>query len=327
MNDYHIVNLLIILLIHIGIVVRCSENVDQVQSMVLARIKKDGFSPDFIIDCGANVGKWTRSISKIFPDVSILMLEGNTRHRKILEHKLNLLKSNHARKYEQRTNEIASSGGGSGDKKKLKRAFYDVQFGILGDTDGRTITFIVRNESFGTTGDSIFRENSKSYSGNKKNRIKHITEQMKTIDTLFNNFLTNPNHNELNEIECINGLLKLDIQGGEMAALIGAKNILKQNIEVIVIELGVVNYNHGSPLIFEVMVILRRFGFILYDVTDVVRWNRGAIQIDAIFVKKNSKLFSKEIYGLPAPVSPPEQRYLKNIYTESLHDLYTQAKS
>ena len=76
MNDYHIFNLLIILLIHVGIVVRCSENVDQVQSMVLARIKKDGFSPDFIIDCGANVGKWTRSISKIFPDVSILMLEG-----------------------------------------------------------------------------------------------------------------------------------------------------------------------------------------------------------------------------------------------------------
>jgi FkbM family methyltransferase len=41
----------------------------------LARLKGLGFEPTTIIDCGANVGEWTRMCKRLWPAASVLMIE------------------------------------------------------------------------------------------------------------------------------------------------------------------------------------------------------------------------------------------------------------
>jgi FkbM family methyltransferase len=45
--------------------------------VVLRNLKKNGFSPVSIIDCGAYVGSWTRMIKDIFPSSKVLLIEAN----------------------------------------------------------------------------------------------------------------------------------------------------------------------------------------------------------------------------------------------------------
>lgn len=43
----------------------------------LENLRAAGFSPSKIIDCGAYVGKWTRTTKRIFPQARVLMVEAN----------------------------------------------------------------------------------------------------------------------------------------------------------------------------------------------------------------------------------------------------------
>lgn len=49
------------------------------------RLAQRGFRPNGIIDIGAYHGDWTRLISRVFPHVSVLMVEGQTEKRSFLE--------------------------------------------------------------------------------------------------------------------------------------------------------------------------------------------------------------------------------------------------
>ena len=110
-----------------------------------------------------------------------------------------------------------------------------------------------------------------------------------------------------------------------MGALIGRKDILRQK-PVVFIELSVSQYNDGAPLMFETLVVLRRFGYIMYDITDIARFDRGALQLDAVFLHKDSPLWATQETNFQQPQTPPKAADLKHHYQRSLHELWVESR-
>lgn len=92
-------------------------------------------------------------------------------------------------------------------------------------------------------------------------------------------------------------LLKLDLQGGELAALRGAKWLLESGlVKVIVVEVVFVKKYQDQPLFWEIWRELEEFGYSFYTLVDVKvglyhaepmsprqqQWNQG----DAVFISK-----------------------------------------
>ncbi len=90
-------------------------------------------------------------------------------------------------------------------------------------------------------------------------------------------------------------LLKLDLQGGEKAALEGASEMLaSQRVNVIFLEVVFVRKYHEQPLFWEIWQQMEHFGYTLYSIEDIKiglyhqeevslrhrQWNQG----DAIFL-------------------------------------------
>lgn len=84
-------------------------------------------------------------------------------------------------------------------------------------------------------------------------------------------------------------LLKLDVQGAELDVLRGLGNHLSI-IEVILMEMSLVDYNKGAPLIDVVLSDLSQMGFVLYDIVEEHRRLGGRLfQIDGLFVRPSSR--------------------------------------
>ena len=101
-----------------------------------------------------------------------------------------------------------------------------------------------------------------------------------TLDELFGGELSKP------------VLLKLDLEGHELAALEGAEKLLRQ-VEVLLTETSMFDVNDsGRPLFFDVLVFLRNRGYELYDVASLSERPRdGRLrQADAVFVRRDSFL-------------------------------------
>ncbi len=84
-------------------------------------------------------------------------------------------------------------------------------------------------------------------------------------------------------------LLKLDVQGAELEVIRGLGSRLAM-VEVILMELSLVDYNRGAPLIDEVLGELKSLGFVLYDIVEEHRFleRQALFQIDGIFVRAES---------------------------------------
>lgn len=88
-------------------------------------------------------------------------------------------------------------------------------------------------------------------------------------------------------------LLKVDVQGAEIDVLRGGVRTLA-GIVAIVIELSLLEYNKGAPLIGEVMRWLAEQGFSLFDVFPVSRIPTGALlQVDGIFLRRGSSFWPR----------------------------------
>ncbi len=86
-------------------------------------------------------------------------------------------------------------------------------------------------------------------------------------------------------------LLKLDIQGYELAAFKGAVETLPA-AKAVLAELSLMDIHRGVPLIDEVIVFLRKFELVAYDVCDLVRrpLDRALWTVDMLFVPLSSPL-------------------------------------
>jgi hypothetical protein len=85
--------------------------------------------------------------------------------------------------------------------------------------------------------------------------------------------------------------VKIDTQGYELEVLKGAQKILPK-IDAILLEVAIIEINEGAPLLDEVVVFLKRLGFVTYDILEFHRRPLdGALnQIDILFVRENSPL-------------------------------------
>lgn len=81
-------------------------------------------------------------------------------------------------------------------------------------------------------------------------------------------------------------ILKLDIQGGEVKALLGARGLLSmKKVDVIYTEVQFISLYEGAPLFYEVCKILEGFGYALYGLYDLVIAENGQLRFaDAIFI-------------------------------------------
>jgi FkbM family methyltransferase len=90
-------------------------------------------------------------------------------------------------------------------------------------------------------------------------------------------------------------LIKLDVQGYELEVLRGSKRTL-QLTEVIVLELSLLEYNRGAPLLAQVLAEVSALGYAIYDICGQHRRQASGalLQMDAIFVRESSPLRTSE---------------------------------
>ena len=91
-----------------------------------------------------------------------------------------------------------------------------------------------------------------------------------------------------NDIKVVD-ILKFDIQGGELMALNGARNLLKTGgVLLIYTEIMFIPHYEGSPLFHEIWSFLVSYGYSLFDIYNVSRATNGQIRYgDAIFVNES----------------------------------------
>ena len=80
--------------------------------------------------------------------------------------------------------------------------------------------------------------------------------------------------------------LKLDVQGYELEVLRGATLLLAE-VDVVLMEVSILEYNEGAPLIGEVIQFMDKSGFSLFDITELKRSSgtHALFQADAFFCK------------------------------------------
>ena len=105
--------------------------------------------------------------------------------------------------------------------------------------------------------------------------------------------------NELSSLNITssNNIIKLDVQGSEIEIIEGlGKNI--SNFEIIILETSVKEYNKGAPLFIDVINFMDKKNYSLYDICDLKRlgFERSfLIQLDAVFIKKNSSILNFDL--------------------------------
>lgn len=120
---------------------------------------------------------------------------------------------------------------------------------------------------------------------------KLVSMPMYTIDTII-------------EQENLKGpfFVKLDVQGYEIEVMKGG-NIALTNSEAVLMEVALLEYNRGAPLINEVFEFMSSFGFVPYDFCSQLRRSSdGALfQTDIIFVPHDSKARQKKKFWKHEP--------------------------
>jgi FkbM family methyltransferase len=156
-----------------------------------------------------------------------------------------------------------------------KRLNAEVLSVALGNSDGR-VKIKVRPEH---SGSSIFEEVGEA------EILEEVEVPIRRFDRVVNSF-QRP------------ALAKIDVQGAELMVLEGMGNRL-QDLDCIIVETSLIATLHGGPEFADVVALLKDGGFVLFDITGIVRrpLDQALAQIDAVFVPENSRLRSDHRWG------------------------------
>lgn len=123
------------------------------------------------------------------------------------------------------------------------------------------------------TGNSLYIEQTQAYSEQNSRSIEV------QCDTLANVVA----RNNLENIDFV----KLDVQGSERDVMNGGLEVIK-SAKVVLLELQLVEYNKGAPMIAEMIQYMDNIGFQLFDVTEL-HYTPGHVllQIDVLFGRED----------------------------------------
>lgn len=131
------------------------------------------------------------------------------------------------------------------------QAGHEFEIAIVGDKP-QTVTFHAHKHF--STGGSLYRELNYNYW--KPHVIETFTGEMQTIDSIVKRRNFGPPQ-----------MLKIDIQGAEFIALLGATHTLA-SVQYVMLEASVHQYNPGAASFADINTFLTLQGFRLYDIID-----------------------------------------------------------
>jgi FkbM family methyltransferase len=125
-----------------------------------------------------------------------------------------------------------------------------------------------------STGDSLYQERTSHYVG-----VTPVTRTTTTLDTLF------PTRRF--------DFVKIDCQGSELDILEGGQTLVAET-EVLLLECSFAGqYNRGAPSFADYIRVTDALGFAPVDITELHRANGVLCQIDILFLRKTSPLWSR----------------------------------
>jgi FkbM family methyltransferase len=163
--------------------------------------------------------------------------------------------------------------------KHLKTVHADAHMNAvaIGESDGK-IDIHMSNDPSGSTTLPIGQSES----------FKAVSVPMRSIDSIVKEGKSPPPD-----------FIKIDIQGGEMAALKGAANTLP-GVQFLLLETWLQRgYGKSTPLLHELIAVLADQNFVPYEFTDVYRGSNGeSVSIDVVFINKRKyKYKGKHLYN------------------------------
>ena len=190
-----------------------------------------------VIDCGANIGQFSRAIKNHFPEARIIAIEPQ---------------SDAANKFAMNFRNEAGV--------VLKRI-------AVSDSSGQ-VNFFITNKNQQSSINKPILKNDKYFKGG---RVCEVRVQACRLDEVIT-------HEDL--IKPV--MLKLDLQGHEKKALIGARNILDQ-VDYILAEVSLVKSYEGQSTFDEIYKIIIASGFELKGVMNSKLSGGEIIELDVLF--------------------------------------------
>lgn len=161
-------------------------------------------------------------------------------------------------------------------KTQLQRLGFPYFITLLGDRR-ELVPFYAING----TGDSIFLEQTHHYK--EGNYQEKLLPMIRLDDLVSQQQLPLPN------------FIKMDVQGAEKLVIQGGISTVC-HAEVILLEIGILEYNRNAPLILEMMQLMDQLGYCMLDILELHYLpTQELIEVDVLFVKKNSFLIKKGI--------------------------------
>lgn len=139
--------------------------------------------------------------------------------------------------------------------------------GVLSATAGEEVVF----HEMGT-GSSIFSEASNA----PRTATRAVTRTLDEVAAPFLSHVASP-------------FLKVDVQGAELAVLSGGTNVLA-NASLVQLELAMLPYNKGAPLLPEVVAWMAQRGWLPTEIGGFSRPSGPLVQIDMLFARADSPL-------------------------------------
>jgi hypothetical protein len=113
---------------------------------------------------------------------------------------------------------------------------------------------------------------------------------------------------------CAPGLLKIDVQGGELEVIKGALESMRY-FEAVILEATFFDYFIGGSQFTETIGLMNAQGFVLYDIVDYLYRpiDNALSQVDLVFVRKEGMFRIHHVYATS------EQREKQNSLFQRMH--------
>jgi FkbM family methyltransferase len=164
----------------------------------------------------------------------------------------------------------------------LERNNIEFHGGLLGSGEKSEMDFYFSGEQKAATGASVFREKTCFYDDNVAVSYK---VPVKVLDDVIEEIVGTP-------VERFD-MIKIDVQGAELEVLKGGLGCLAKT-DIVLLEISVMRYNEGAPLLADVVRFMDEHGFSMFDIVENHYINDCCMQVDALFLKRSSA-FTKSI--------------------------------